>query len=92
MEFDTFSRLYIAGKDLDDKILQTIRAMPGVLEVVQDPKEPDAYTIKVKEEKGAEVLARELNHKLAKSGIYLSRLELIKPSLEELFMKITRGT
>jgi ABC-type uncharacterized transport system ATPase subunit len=68
-----------------------VRSVPGVKDIKRSEDGEDEFIILIHEDADARKLALELNRGLAAKNIYLSRLEQAKPTLEELFMKITRG-
>jgi ABC-2 type transport system ATP-binding protein len=92
IELDTLSRLSIAGDGFTEKILEYVRSVPGVKDIKRSEDGEDEFIILIHEDTDARKLALELNRGLAAKNIYLSRIEQAKPTLEELFMKITRGT
>ncbi|UCH88910.1 MAG: ABC transporter ATP-binding protein [Thermoplasmata archaeon] len=89
---ESFTRLTIDGKGLSEKVLDFIKTIPGVAEIRVNSQRERGYTIIVNEGIDIQDLAGVLNEKLVKRDVYLSRLEQAKPNLEELFMKITRGS
>lgn len=88
---DTMSKLHIEGPGLSNKILDYIKTLSGVLDVKPGTASEGGYLVSIEEDMDATVLAGELNRSLAEKNIYLTRLEQTQPSLEDLFMKITRG-
>lgn len=86
------NNLYIEGKGITEKIIDLIKSNPGIVAVETSPENPNGYQIAIAENSDADSIAGEINKELAKKNVYLSRLEVIKPNLEELFMKITRGS
>jgi hypothetical protein len=84
--------LYIEGAGINNKILSLIKSHAGVQKVKPGPESKNGFYVIIEEENDSLAVAEQLNRLLAKKNVFLSRLEMVQPSLEELFMKITRGS
>ena len=92
IEFEPFTKLHIDGKMLRKVKVDVIKSIDGIVEIRPGPDDQGGYLIHLEEGSDAESIGEELSRKLSEQNVYLSRLEQVKPNLEELFMKITRGS
>ena len=91
IEFEPFTKLHIDGRMLPKVKVEIIKSVEGILEIKPGPEGEGGYVLHLKEGADAEKVGEELCRRLAEQKVYISRLELVRPNLEELFMKITRG-
>ena len=85
-----YTKVYIEGQNLTGEIIDSLTKLPGVQNITPG-SEPGGFYIVAEENADEGAFAAEINRMLADKSIYLSRLEIARPSLEDMFMSITKG-
>jgi ABC-2 type transport system ATP-binding protein len=80
--------IYIEGKGLSQQVLESIKKLSGTLQLY--PKHGHiGFYVQLEDDCDEREYTEKLNKHLVEQKVYLSRIEIPEPSLEELFMSIT---